>query len=112
MLTQAALDRREDKLVGLKENVIIGRLIPAGTGFNAYEDSLAAEAEGLYDGSALLDDGLELVDVVLDDQTARSLGYEGSEVRPDYSRTVYGEGEAMILDDELIDDSSSAGADE
>ncbi len=32
VLTQAALDRREDKLVGLKENVIIGKLIPAGTG--------------------------------------------------------------------------------
>ncbi len=112
VLTEAAIEGKSDWLRGLKENVIIGRLIPAGTGFNAYEDSLAAEAEGLYDGSALLDDGLELVDVVLDDQTARSLGYEGSEVRPDYSRTVYGEGEAMILDDELIDDSSSAGADE
>ena len=38
VLTQAALDRREDKLVGLKENVIIGKLIPAGTGMNRYRD--------------------------------------------------------------------------
>jgi DNA-directed RNA polymerase subunit beta' len=37
-LTQAALDRREDKLVGLKENVIIGKLIPAGTGLGAYRN--------------------------------------------------------------------------
>ena len=33
VLISAALDGREDKLRGLKENVIIGRLIPAGTGF-------------------------------------------------------------------------------
>jgi DNA-directed RNA polymerase subunit beta' len=38
VLTQAALDRREDKLVGLKENVIIGKLIPAGTGMHRYRD--------------------------------------------------------------------------
>lgn len=33
VLIEAALEGREDKLRGLKENVIIGRLIPAGTGF-------------------------------------------------------------------------------
>ena len=38
VLTQAALDRREDKLVGLKENVIIGKLIPAGTGMSRYRN--------------------------------------------------------------------------
>jgi len=36
VLTQAALDRKIDKLVGLKENVIIGKLIPAGTGLQQY----------------------------------------------------------------------------
>jgi DNA-directed RNA polymerase subunit beta' len=36
VLTQAALDRREDRLVGLKENVIIGKLIPAGTGLSSH----------------------------------------------------------------------------
>lgn len=33
ILTQAAIDHAEDPLYGLKENVIIGKLIPAGTGF-------------------------------------------------------------------------------
>jgi len=33
VLIRAALEGREDKLMGLKENVMIGRLIPAGTGF-------------------------------------------------------------------------------
>ena len=32
MLTEAALSGKTDNLVGLKENVIVGRLIPAGTG--------------------------------------------------------------------------------
>ena len=38
VLTQAALDGKADPLVGLKENVIIGKLIPAGTGLNVYRD--------------------------------------------------------------------------
>ncbi|MGQ4533789.1 DNA-directed RNA polymerase subunit beta' [Dermabacteraceae bacterium P13115] len=36
VLTEAALNRRSDSLVGLKENVIIGKLIPAGTGLPRY----------------------------------------------------------------------------
>lgn len=36
VLTEAAIYGRLDWLKGLKENVIIGRLIPAGTGFNTY----------------------------------------------------------------------------
>ncbi|MEO6715908.1 MAG: hypothetical protein ABIM50_01470, partial [Novosphingobium sp.] len=31
-LTQAAVEGKKDSLIGLKENVIVGRLIPAGTG--------------------------------------------------------------------------------
>jgi DNA-directed RNA polymerase subunit beta' len=32
VLTEASVQGKRDKLVGLKENVIVGRLIPAGTG--------------------------------------------------------------------------------
>jgi DNA-directed RNA polymerase subunit beta' len=38
VLTQAAMDGKSDPLVGLKENVIIGKLIPAGTGLNRYRN--------------------------------------------------------------------------
>ena len=38
VLTQAAMDGKRDPLVGLKENVIIGKLIPAGTGLSRYRD--------------------------------------------------------------------------
>jgi DNA-directed RNA polymerase subunit beta' len=37
-LTEAAIEGKKDWLNGLKENVIIGRLIPAGTGFNCFEN--------------------------------------------------------------------------
>jgi DNA-directed RNA polymerase subunit beta' len=39
VLTEAAINGREDNLLGLKENVIVGRLIPAGTGFEEYRDT-------------------------------------------------------------------------
>ena len=38
VLTEAAIDSRSDSLLGLKENIIIGKLIPAGTGMNTYRD--------------------------------------------------------------------------
>jgi len=38
VLTEAAVSGKEDHLRGLKENVIIGRLIPAGTGLEAYRE--------------------------------------------------------------------------
>jgi len=37
VLTEAAVRGLKDDLCGLKENVIVGRLIPAGTGFAAHE---------------------------------------------------------------------------
>ena len=36
VLTEAAIKGKEDRLIGLKENVIIGKLIPAGTGISRY----------------------------------------------------------------------------
>ncbi len=48
VLTEAALAGKTDYLVGLKENVILGHLIPAGTGFHTYQ-----EAEVRYRPEAL-----------------------------------------------------------
>jgi DNA-directed RNA polymerase subunit beta' len=39
VLTEAALAGKVDHLVGLKENVILGHLIPAGTGFRQFQES-------------------------------------------------------------------------
>ena len=38
VLTDAAIQGKSDPLLGLKENVIIGKLIPAGTGMNRYRN--------------------------------------------------------------------------
>ena len=40
MLTDAAIAAKIDNLYGLKENVIMGRLIPAGTGLRKYKELL------------------------------------------------------------------------
>ena len=44
MLTEAAIMGKRDELRGLKENVIVGRLIPAGTGMAFHEARKAKEA--------------------------------------------------------------------
>ncbi len=53
VLTDAAIKGKVDPLVGLKENVIIGRLIPAGTGMECYREVepevVAAESEQAQD---------------------------------------------------------------
>ena len=45
MLTDAAIKGKVDPLMGLKENVIIGKLIPAGTGIPEVAAELAAGDE-------------------------------------------------------------------
>ena len=38
VLTDAAIRGKSDPLIGLKENVIIGKLVPAGTGMDVFND--------------------------------------------------------------------------
>jgi DNA-directed RNA polymerase subunit beta' len=53
VLTEAAIESRSDGLIGLKENIIIGKLIPAGTGMPRYRnvDVHVAGAQTLIPGS-------------------------------------------------------------
>ena len=54
VLTEAAIKGKRDPLLGLKENVIIGKLIPAGTGMGIYrsvEVDTGDEQEGVYDAA-------------------------------------------------------------
>jgi DNA-directed RNA polymerase subunit beta' len=75
VLTEAAVQGKRDKLVGLKENVIVGRLIPAGTGGatsrvrkiahdrdQAVIEARKAEAEQAAALAAPIDDVMELVE--------------------------------------------------
>jgi DNA-directed RNA polymerase subunit beta' len=49
VLTEAALGQREDELKGLKENVIIGKLIPAGTGLARYRNAVVEPDKAIRD---------------------------------------------------------------
>ena len=45
VLTQAAINAKQDDLMGLKENVIVGHLIPAGTGLREYDNLIVGSRE-------------------------------------------------------------------
>ncbi len=47
VLTEAAIAGKSDELRGIKENVTMGRLIPAGTGYAIYRDDIASEARNI-----------------------------------------------------------------
>ena len=55
VLTEAAIKGKIDPLVGLKENVIIGKHIPAGTGMRKYQDIRLESEESLNNEEAYLD---------------------------------------------------------
>ena len=47
VLTEAAINAKEDHLLGLKENVLVGHLIPAGTGLQEYRNAFVANKQQL-----------------------------------------------------------------
>ena len=62
VLTEAAIEGKSDKLHGLKENIIIGKLIPAGTGMTVYREVGidAPEAEPMLGWSSDYGDDADL----------------------------------------------------
>jgi DNA-directed RNA polymerase subunit beta' len=92
VLTDAAIRGRRDNLLGLKENVIIGKLIPAGTGMKRYKNinvdyGVNAEFMEAYQKQ------LEAVDEDLDEDTM--------EIADMKSVAEYDIGDEMILDDNI-----------
>ncbi len=81
VLTEAAIKGKVDHLVGLKENVIIGKLIPAGTGLKRYRD-------------IQLDTGMPEEAPTVDEETAESL--------PEDGETITLEEPVDAADDEII----------
>jgi DNA-directed RNA polymerase subunit beta' len=69
VLARAAIEGKQDPLLGLKENVIIGKLIPAGTGYrgdNPSSEGPVAEFEGIALGSLTVGDQIDDVPVAVD----------------------------------------------
>ena len=81
VLTEAAIKGKVDHLVGLKENVIIGKLIPAGTGLKRYRD-------------IQLDTGMPEEAPTVDEEIAESL--------PEDEETITLEETVDAADDEII----------
>src|SRR5439155_6340080 len=59
VLTEAALAGKIDCLVGLKENVILGHLVPAGTGFRVYQDGEVRISDGTSAGAEVEEEAAE-----------------------------------------------------
>jgi DNA-directed RNA polymerase subunit beta' len=81
VLTDAAIHAKSDPLLGLKENVIIGKLIPAGTGLPRYRNIRVEPTEEAK--AAMYTMG----------------GYEGGEGAFDYAPFGSGSGQAVPLED-------------
>ncbi|RKJ49228.1 DNA-directed RNA polymerase subunit beta', partial [bacterium 1XD42-8] len=79
VLTEAAIKGKADPLIGLKENVIIGKLIPAGTGMKRYRtvklDTDMEEEDELY----LSEDFLEEAEIIEAEEEAQGEEEETSE---------------------------------
>ena len=74
MLTEASVNGKVDGLRGLKENVIVGRLIPAGTG-SAYHKERRRKRQEVKGEEALAQDAVQaLVDAVAETTAASEAG--------------------------------------
>ena len=113
VLTEAAINGKIDHLIGLKENVIIGKLIPAGTGMKRYRevpldtdgsDLLPPEEEYSAEDTEDTGDTEERMDKTADDDEV--YGGEPAEEEESY------EEEESFGDEEAYADDSVYGDDE
>ena len=108
VLTEAAIKGKVDPLIGLKENVIIGKHIPAGTGMRKYrdvildsglsmDDDLMLDEEDMeWDGDEAIDEAADLVHAGDSDGSADLLVTE----EPEYEEEAAEEEELIALVEE------------
>ena len=82
VLTEAAMNGKSDPLLGLKENVILGKLIPAGTGLARYSD---IEVEPTEEVKAEVFSRVDLGDGVFGESVALDDFHFGGDLRADFS---------------------------
>ncbi|MBI5957884.1 MAG: hypothetical protein HY866_04060 [Chloroflexi bacterium] len=120
VLANAAIEGKVDNLYGLKENVIIGKLIPAGTGFHEYEGRDIAvnkdELEAKYVLRGDIDEDEEEDDDLLDDiEDLRELGQKEEEDEDDLVTDEFEdveEDEVELEDEAELEDDVILGAPE
>ncbi len=96
VLTEAAIEGKSDWLRGLKENVIIGRLIPAGTGFNTHEEpaTMRNDMDSSFRNNTLYGYGGDFDTYRLNEEPVSS-----PEINPRRSYQNLSDDENVILDD-------------
>ncbi len=113
VLTEAAVRGKKDELVGLKENVIIGRLIPAGTGLPAYRSLELATPDGVplivepvkRDSDRLLpiiDEEDDILPIQRAPERLEILPREGFQEEVDLNRAIASDGDTTE-DDKLME---------
>ena len=111
VLTEAAIKGKVDSLIGLKENVIIGKLIPAGTGMRRYRDTrlstdenllsrLRMEDEFAFDEDSLEDEDFELTEEIEEIDDLEEEGLDELEGMDDLDEMVDAEAE---LESEVVE---------
>ena len=99
VLTDAAIKGRIDPLIGLKENVIIGQLIPAGTGLRRYRDVK-------LDTDARIEEKAALEKEKAEEEARKKAEAAKDEAEEDAEDTA--EGAEDIADEDLVEDTDSA----
>ena len=105
ILTDAAIKGKEDKLLGLKENVIIGGLIPAGTGI-LQEKSFEYEEPEIEEEDLLEEENTEREPRPLDEELENidNPDYDDESEEDEYDDELYGDGFDDDFDDDSYDD--------
>ena len=99
VLTEAAIEGRHDGLVGLKENVIIGKLIPAGTGMLQYREieTVAPDYEPLPFYTSDSDEDIDIASWLRDSSVQNAPGAPEPDVSSIFSR-ISDEPTAPVVD--------------
>lgn len=123
VLTEAAINGKVDHLIGLKENVLIGKLIPAGTGMKRYRnvtlntDELIGEDDEIIlseDDPALLDIKDELIADAREALEQEEKAHEKETKKEEFSEETSQEesNEDEPAKEELVEDNAEDSADE
>ena len=136
VLTDAALNQKVDDLKGLKENVIIGKLIPAGTGLARYRNAVVEPDKAIRDtiypnfglGGGDDGEGLDFTDGDLNDVDFSTIDFGDLKLGEDFNPDEFLNGEGGSVDlgdangtdlpdlnlpgDDGSDDAAGAGSDD
>ena len=117
VLTDAALNQKVDDLKGLKENVIIGKLIPAGTGLARYRNAVVEPDKAIRDtiypsfglGGDMDGEGLDFTDGDMTDVDFTNIDFGDLKLGEDFDPDEFlGEGGLAALGEGIEGDLSSA----